>query len=525
MVKQTSVFAYIDGDKKQRKQLSKAVRRLGLEAQRRLDEEMPKKDLNAGFPKRRWSRGGEVRSRSGRGAKMLRDGGVKVAGHTAATAYPFCAGPNLGAAGPPIGEDLYGGGLFCIDPWELYRRSIISGMAMLLFGTVGTGKSSLAKSWTTRLVQFGKKLAVASDLKGEWTQVVLRLKGRVIQIGPGLSTRLNPLEEGVRPSIDRMGNPLSDEGWAMMVRTRRMSTLETIVKILTGQLDLTPAEHAALEEGVEGAAAIAAAAGRMMIIPDVQTALKTAQQEAPPLIAEACEVLGLSLRRLSSGDVEGMFDGLSTVTFDSELPAVSIDTAALRGATQTGRRVASACCGAWIEAMVTNPDGGQRLVVYEEGWDAVTSRADLQRMVENWKLARDYGIFNILILHKVSDLNMAGDQGSQMAAMAKSLLADADIKVIYRQDAAALRATTEELELNDKERALLKTLPKGTGLWRLGQKTFHVRNDLTVEEEPLFDTDQRLRASGDDGQGTGFVTVGDQSFTDWAGPGAGKEVA
>lgn len=525
MAKKQSVFAFIDGDKKTRREQARAVRTLGLEAQRQLAEEQPKKDLNAGFPKRRWSSGGQPRRHSGRGATMLTDGGVKVAGHTAATAYPFCAGPNLGASGPPIGEDLYGGGLFCADPWDLYRRGIISGMAMLLFGTVGTGKSSLAKSWTTRLVQFGKKLAVPSDLKGEWTEVIHRLKGKVIQIGPGLPTRLNPLEEGVRPSIDRMGNPLSDEGWKMMVRTRRLSILTTIVKILTGQDEVTPAENNALQEGVEGAVAIAENAGRMMIIPDVIEALRATQSKSPGKIANACEDLVMSLERLHTGDVGGMFDGLSTVTFDSDVPAVSIDTAALRGATQTGRRVASACCGTWIEAMVTNPDGGQRLVVYEEGWDAVTSRADLERMVENWKLARDYGIFNILILHKVSDLNMAGDQGSQMAAMAKSLLADADIKVIYRQDAAALRSTTEELELNDKERQMLKTLPKGTGMWRMGQKTFHVSNDLTVEEEPLFDTDQRLRASGDTGEEDAFVTVGDHHFTDWAAPSAGREVA
>lgn len=525
MKKSRRVFAYIDGDKKERRRQSRAVRKLGIEAQRTLDAAAPKINLNAGFPRRQWALGGEPRANSGRGATMLHDAGVKVAGHTAATAYPYCAGPNLGSSGPPIGEDLYGGGMFCADPWDLYRRGIISGMAMLLFGTVGTGKSSLAKSWAVRLVQFGKKLAVASDLKGEWTPVVQRLGGKVIQIGPGLPTRLNPLEEGVRPSTDRMGNPLSDEGWEMMVRTRRMSILETIVKILTGQSELTPAEHTALEEGVSGAAAIAAEAGRMMIVPDVQQALDSVRETAPGKIAAACEDIQLSLRRLSSGDVGGMFDGLSTVTFDTKLPAVSIDTASLRGATQTGRRVAAACCGTWIEAMVTNPDGGQRLIVYEEGWDAVTSRADLERMVANWKLARDYGIFNLLILHKVSDLNMAGDQGSQMAAMAKSLLADADIKVIYRQDAAALNATTQELELNDRERTMLKSLPKTTGLWRLGQLTFHVRNDLTDEELPLFDTDQRLRAVGDDGAEDRFITVGEMRFTDWAAPRAGEDVA
>ncbi|MDN5654906.1 MAG: conjugal transfer protein TraC, partial [Kocuria sp.] len=59
--------------------------------------------------------------------------------------------------------------------------------------------------------------------------------------------------------------------------------------------------------------------------------------------------------------------------------------------------------------MVSNSDSGKRIVVYEEGWDSVTNRADLERMVENWKLARDYGIFNVLLMHKVTDLDMAGD--------------------------------------------------------------------------------------------------------------------
>nr|WDS95969.1 hypothetical protein mcr_00005 [Micrococcus sp.] len=66
------------------------------------------------------------------------------------------------------------------------------------------------------------------------------------------------------------------------------------------------------------------------------------------------------------------------------------------------------------------------------------------------------------------------------------------LKVIYRQDASALRITTDEMELSDRERALIKTLPKGTGLWRLGNSSFEVKNDLTRAEVPLFDTDARM---------------------------------
>lgn len=154
--------------------------------------------------------------------------------------------------------------------------------------------------------------------------------------------------------------------------------------------------------------------------------------------------------------------------------------------------------------MVSNSDSGKRIVVYEEGWDSVTNRADLERMVENWKLARDYGIFNVLLMHKVTDLDMAGDAGSQLAAMANSLLADADVKVIYRQDSAALSATARQLELNDRERTILKSFQKGEGLWRVGQATFEVYNKLTGEEMPLLDTDQR---TGSEAKTDDFGTV------------------
>ena len=108
------------------------------------------------------------------------------------------------------------------------------------------------------------------------------------------------------------------------------------------------------------------------------------------------------------------------------------------------------------------------------------------------EVSRAYGIFNVLVLHKIADLDMAGDQNSKMASMARSLLADADVKVIYRQDRSALKITTSEMELSDRERSLVRSLPKGTGLWRLGDSSFEVQNVLTRAELPLFDTDERM---------------------------------
>ena len=78
-----------------------------------------------------------------------------------------------------------------------------------------------------------------------------------------------------------------------------------------------------------------------------------------------------------------------------------------------------------------------------------------------------------------------------------ALLADADVKVIYRQDRSALQVTTSEMELSDRERALVRSLPKGTGLWRLGDSSFEVKNELTRAELPLFNTDERMDQAKD----------------------------
>lgn len=480
-----------ESDRKSRRQAKRDRRTLLRAHRRKLKAGKHNHDLDH-FPQPTWGKSGQPRAASLRWTKPLRVRGIPTTTHTASTAFPYVAGPSLGPGGIYIGRDLNGGGAFCFDPWDLYARGIISGMSMLLFGQVGTGKSSLAKSFGVRQVLAGRKLSVASDKKGEWTKVVHALGGEVIQVGPGLGARLNPLDPGTRPSLNPQGQPMLDDQWAVMVRVRRMAILGTLIKILIKR-EMTPAEHSVLSTALDASVEQAQRQDRVVIIPDVITALEAQRGEAvDQLVQEAAAQMSMTLQRVTTGDLSGMFDGETTVNFNTESPAVSIDTSSLRGASADAVRVVNACAGVWTEAMVTNSDGGQRIVIYEEGWDNISSEADLQRMMESWKLARAYGIFNILVLHKIADLNMAGDQGSRMASMAKSLLADADVKVIYRQDASALKLTSDEMDLSSRERGILKTLSKGEGLWRIGESTFEVMNELTNAELPLFDTDERM---------------------------------
>ena len=503
----------IYGPKKKRKR-ARTRAKLIKESRRRLNEtEQEQRALN--LPGRQYGRGGKREQGQLFGLRNAVVPGVPSTAHTSATAYPFVAGPSLGLNGVWIGEEVHGGGAFLADPWALYEQGLISGMSMLLFGTVGSGKSSLAKSWCMRLVLAGRKLSVPSDLKGEWTPVVLGLGGAVIQVAPGLSTRLNPLDEGKRPGMNSQGVQLRDQEWASIVQQRRSMMLVTIVKIIRGNRELDDHEAGALRRALMSAEALAKQEDRQPLVPDVRKALieMVTAEKSMDEMRRAADRLQLALETLETGELAGMFDGPSTEQMDGSLPAVAIDTSAVRYASPVASRIVSACCGAWMEAMISEDDG-QRIVVYEEGWDSISNDADLERMMKGWKLARHYGVFNILILHKVTDLDTAGGQGSRQAAMAQSLLADADIKVIYRQDRAAMRATNDKLELSPEEQTLLINMNKGRGLWRVKNSTFEVDNILTEAEKPILDTDQRM---GKDQENTD-VGVGSANVADAPSP-------
>ena len=187
-----------------------------------------------------------------------------------------------------------------------------------------------------------------------------------------------------------------------------------------------------------------------------------------------------------------MFDAPSTVAFDADAPMMVMDTSALIGASEQALSLAAACGATWLEAAVTNPDGGKRLVVYDEGWRMLADPYMLAKMSEQWRLARTYGIANLLIMHKVADLNEIGDSTSGHRQKALGLLTEADTRIIYRQKHDAMRLTKEALGLTEAECEHVENLPKGVGLWKVGNRSFIVANRVTTDELEVFGTDDRM---------------------------------
>ncbi|MFJ1795248.1 ATP-binding protein [Kitasatospora griseola] len=440
---------------------------------------------------------------SGRpGPASLRGGKLKLPAHrmttaTASGAYPFLAEGGLGSSGVLVGRDVHAEASFVFDPFALYGKvENFTNPNCLIAGVIGQGKSALAKSIALRSTAFGYRVYVASDPKGEWTAVAAAVGGTTIALGPGLPGRLNPLDATAAPE------GIDEEAWAGEVRKRRLLLLGSLARTVLRR-DLRPMEYTGLDVALDTAVQQAAAAGRDPLLGDVATVLgqpdllDAALGDPSRRVGEASQDLSHAFRRLITGDLAGMFDAPSTAVFDPRSPMLSIDLSRL-GSTgdDTALTLAMTCASAWMEAALSDPNGGRRWVIYDEAWRIMRHAALLERMQSQWKLSRGLGIANMLIIHRLSDLLSAGDQGSRARALAEGLMTDCATRVIYRQEADQLAATAGLLGLTGVETAAISQLGRGRGLWKVAGRSFIVQHLLHKAELELFDTDARMHDPG-----------------------------
>jgi type IV secretory pathway VirB4 component len=374
-----------------------------------------------------------------------------------------------------VGTDALTGEVFCFDPWALYAAGVLTNPNVALAGVIGSGKSALAKSLAVRAIATGRRAYVPGDPKGEWAPVAEAVGGSVLRLGPGLPDRLNPLD--AVPGDTGAGAPL----------------LAAVAETLLSR-ELRPGERSALDAALRGPAGTVGAVVAALVEPDPAAARADGTVPAER-VADGRE-LAHGLRRLTRGDLAGMFDAPSTLRLDPAAPMLVVDLSALRG-DDTAVAVAMTCASAWLEhALAGTGHGGGRWVIHDEAWRLLRAPALVRRMQSQWKLARAHGIANLLVLHRLSDLDAVGAAGSETRALASGLLADCSTRVIYRQETDQLTATAEALGLSDTERAMLGSLPRGCGLWKLPRSAYLVHHRLHSDESAVYDTDTAMTAGG-----------------------------
>jgi hypothetical protein len=404
-------------------------------------------------------------------------------------AYPFFSAGSLGGNGVYIGRDRLGGS-FSYDPWELYpdrRRGyagVLTGPNMLVAGQVGRRKSSLVKTYCWRQHVFGRKLAIL-DPKGEYGPLAAAMGTQSIKVAPGRGVRLNPLDPG--PGAADLGE--------REVRRRQLVLLQSLAGASLAR-PLTSEERTAFDLALKAVNQGAEKVATMVEVVDAllspTAAMARIVHTTPAKLAQASREVALELRRLCEGDLQGMFDGPTNVDVDWDGPAVVLDLLEVFNSEALG--LLMTCASSWLQSAIARPAGGQRIVVVEEAW-AVLANLGVARWLQALaKLARQWGVQLLVVIHRLSDLLAAGDDGSQQTRLAQGLLADTETRVIYGQPSDEISRAVELLGLSETEAQLLPTLEPSMGLWKVGPHHTHLVEHIVGEAEwDIIDTDERMR--------------------------------
>ena len=393
--------------------------------------------------------------------------------------YPFIAPGGLGGRGVFIGRDS-SGGAFCFDPWLLYGEGLLDDPNVIVLGKLGQGKSALVKTVLWRMLLFGRR-AFVLDVKREYGPLCEAVGVRPISLVPGGGVRLNPLVS--RP-----------EEHAQLELLRAVA-----ITALGGPL--TQVEGAALREALR---AVRASGTSEPTLPDIAGALFAPTAEMAQWLRTRPEQLALDARRtalalqdLCEGPLRGMFDGPTTPGLDLDARLVVLDLHAVRDSPAVG--ILMACATAWMSAllarMAERPGRARLINVADESWKIIQHAGLGEWFQSNFKLARQFGVMNLVVLHKLADLSTAGDAGSRAARIAEGLIADASTRIVYHQDESQVELTRALLGLSESEAKLLSMLSAGQALWRVGSRSFVVQHYRSRLEAQFTDTDTGMLVS------------------------------
>jgi type IV secretory pathway VirB4 component len=190
-----------------------------------------------------------------------------------------------------------------------------------------------------------------------------------------------------------------------------------------------------------------------------------------------------------------MFDGPTSPGLDLDARLLVLDLHAVRDSPAVG--ILMACATAWMSALLARMaerPGRERLInVADESWKIVQHTGLGEWFQSNFKLARQFGVMNLVVLHKLADLQAAGDAGSRAARIAEGLIADASTRIVYHQDESQIPLTRQLLGLSETESHLIAMLSAGQALWRVGSRSFVVQHYRSRLEAELTNTDTGMR--------------------------------
>ena len=306
----------------------------------------------------------------------------------------------------------------------------------------------------------------------------------MVALSPGGSTRINPLDDGPGTA-----------GEAEERRTLRRAGMVAALAATVLDRPLSPIEDAAVFATVEhlgrgrGPATLTDLAGLLVEVPpQVAEALRRSSAE----LAGELGPLGYAIDKLVSRSLRGMFDGASTVALRWDGPGIVVDLSAVPIDSEALPLVMVAVAG-WLSQLMAG-EGPQRVQVIDEAWALLGNRHTARYLQTCFKLGRSYGVANLCIAHRPSDLGAQADDGTATAKIAAGLLADSATKILLRQAPDQLATATTSFGLTGPEAHIVGQLARGRALWKVAGRSAVVQHMLGEAEVAMCDTDAKMAA-------------------------------
>lgn len=405
--------------------------------------------------------------------------------------YPFSVQPPFGHRGVYVGVDLLAGGAaFCWDPFESYAMGAVTNPNVWVLGEPGGGKSALVKCVLARMASIyghgpngGRWVAIA-DPKGEYVPLAEHLGLTVLRLSPGGATRLNPLAPGPAAAHEPAEKQVLRR--AEMVTTLVATVLERPLSQLEDAAVFAAIEHLTGSHRVTEPTLADVTA----LLVDPSDEMLTRLRRPPDQVQADLAPIAYALDKLLTRSLRGMFDGPSTISPRWQGAGLLLDLSAVPLTSDALPLVMVATAG-WLQQLMACP-GPQRVQVLDEAWALLANRHTASYLQSSFKLGRAYGVANIAITHRASDLGAQADDGTATAKIATGLLADSATRIILRQASDQIPRAVDNFGLTAPEADVIGQLARGRALWKIARHSALVQHHIASHEAALTDTDARM---------------------------------
>jgi conjugal transfer ATP-binding protein TraC len=325
-----------------------------------------------------------------------------------------------------------------IDPFDPSMENA----NMAVFARSGAGKSFFTKLVALRNLVNGVGVVVV-DPEDEYRRLCAAVDGQYVRLAVSSPQRINPFDLPPPDPADADGrDPLAERVAALM------ALLD--VMLAAPERPLGPRERGVLDralyETYRRAGITADPATHARPAPLLRD-LRDALAEQP---GETADGLAAELDRYVEGSLRGLFDAPTNVALDRPLVVFNVQALEAELRPLAIHQVASFV---WNQVRRARRP---RLLVVDEAWTLVQHPEGAAFLSGMARRARKYYLGLVCITQDVADF-LGSPHG-------RTVLANAAVKLLMKQDSSTIGAVAEAFKLSDEERQLLLGAARGEGL-------------------------------------------------------------